>query len=136
MKSQRALVGNTVGLFTKDNAKMVEFYTDILGFETQWNGMDLDIELRLGSMRLLFFPREAFEKMISKKFDYPKGANGTMELSFDVPSYEDVDKEYAQAVEKGAKSIMEPTTEPWGQRTCYIADPDGNLIEISSFVEA
>ncbi|MBA8791908.1 catechol 2,3-dioxygenase-like lactoylglutathione lyase family enzyme [Clostridium saccharobutylicum] len=28
---------------------------------------------------------------------------------------------------------MEPTTEPWGQRTCYIADPEGNLIEIGSF---
>lgn len=25
------------------------------------------------------------------------------------------------------------TTEPWGQRTCYIADPEGNLIEIGSF---
>jgi catechol 2,3-dioxygenase-like lactoylglutathione lyase family enzyme len=23
--------------------------------------------------------------------------------------------------------------EPWGQRTCYVADPDGNLIEIGSF---
>ncbi len=30
---------------------------------------------------------------------------------------------------------MEPTTEPWGQRTCYIADPEGNLIEIGSFVK-
>lgn len=28
---------------------------------------------------------------------------------------------------------MSPTTEPWGQRTAYIADPDGNLIELSSF---
>ena len=34
---------------------------------------------------------------------------------------------------KGAESVMEPTTEPWGQRTCYIADPEGNLIEIGSF---
>ncbi len=28
-----------------------------------------------------------------------------------------------------------PTTEPWGQRTCYISDPEGNLIEIGSFVK-
>lgn len=28
---------------------------------------------------------------------------------------------------------MPPTTEPWVQRTCYIADPEGNLIEIGSF---
>ena len=33
------------------------------------------------------------------------------------------------------KDILPPTTEPWGQRTCYIADPEGNLIEIGSFVK-
>lgn len=36
---------------------------------------------------------------------------------------------------KGAVPVMPPTTEPWGQRTCYIADPKGNLIEIGSFVK-
>ena len=38
----------------------------------------------------------------------------------------------SQAINDGE---MEPTTEPWGQRTCYVADPEGNLIEISSFEE-
>jgi len=26
--------------------------------------------------------------------------------------------------------------EPWGQRTCYVSDPGGNLIEIGSFCPA
>ena len=43
------------------------------------------------------------------------------------------DEEYRKAVAAGAGSVLEPTTEPWGQRTCYIADPEGNLIEIGSF---
>ena len=38
-----------------------------------------------------------------------------------------------QAVEKGALPVLPPETEPWGQRTCYIADPEGNLIEIGSW---
>lgn len=29
--------------------------------------------------------------------------------------------------------VLEPELEPWGQRTCYIADPEGNLIEIGSW---
>jgi hypothetical protein len=29
---------------------------------------------------------------------------------------------------------MKPTTEPWGQWTCYIADSEGNLIKIGSFI--
>ena len=52
-----------------------------------------------------------------------------------VPTFADVDKEYQYALNNGAKSVLPPTTEPWGQRTCYVADPDGNLIEIGSFVE-
>ena len=50
-----------------------------------------------------------------------------------VDTFEEVDAEYAKAVEKGAQPVLEPTTEPWGQRTRYIADPEGNLIEIGSF---
>lgn len=36
-------------------------------------------------------------------------------------------------VENGATPVLEPELEPWGQRTCYIADPEGNLIEIGSW---
>ena len=124
---------NTIAIFTTDNQKMVDFYRDIFGFETSWNGIDIDVEMRLCDMRLLLFPRESIEKMTSQKFTYPSGINGTMEISFDVPIFSDVDKEYNRAVSMGAKPIFEPTTEPWGQRTCYVADPEGNLIEISSF---
>ena len=35
----------------------------------------------------------------------------------------------------GIQPNLPPTTEPWGQRTCYVADPDGNLIEIGSFAK-
>lgn len=38
-----------------------------------------------------------------------------------------------KAVENGATSVLEPELEPWGQRTCYIADPEGNLIELGSW---
>ena len=86
-------------------------------------------------MRIILFPREDFEKMTSQKFRYPDGFNGNMELAFDVPNYAAVDKEYENALSNGAKSVMPPTTEPWGQRTSYVADPDGNLIEIGSFVK-
>ena len=47
--------------------------------------------------------------------------------------FEEVDEAYKKAVENGATSVLEPELEPWGQRTCYIADPEGNLIEIGSW---
>ena len=126
---------NTIALFTTNNREVVDFYCNIFGFETDWDGKEPNVEMRLGGMRLLLFPREDFEQMISQRLSYPSGINGTMELSFDVPTFADVDKEYDRAVSMGAKPVMQPTTEPWGQRTSYVADPEGNLIEISSFNE-
>ncbi len=43
--------------------------------------------------------------------------------------------EYQHALTNGTASVLPPTTEPWGQRTCCIADPDCNLIEIVSFTK-
>ena len=43
------------------------------------------------------------------------------------------DEAYNKAVQNGATSVLAPELEPWGQRTCYIADPEGNLIEIGSW---
>lgn len=124
---------NTIGLLTHSNKVMVDFYTKIFGFTTSWDGIQSNVEMTLDGMRVILFPRSDFEQMISQKLSYPQGLNGTMELSFDVPTFADVDKEYERAISLGAKPVFTPTTEPWGQRTCYVADPEGNLIEISSF---
>lgn len=124
---------NTIGLFTKNNKTMVDFYTQAFGFTTTWDGIQPNVEMFLGDMRIILFPRSAFEQMTAQRFHYSQGLNGTMEISLDVPTFSEVDKEYENALSYGAKSVLEPTTEPWGQRTCYVADPDGNLIEISSF---
>ena len=126
---------NTIGLFTTNNKATVEFYTRTFGFTTDWNGIEPNVEMHLGDSRIILFPRAAFEQMVSTQFQYTEGFNGTMELAFDVPAFSDVDKEFQHALDNGAKCVMPPTTEPWGQRTCYVVDPDGNLIEIGSFVK-
>ena len=81
----------------------------------------------------LLYGRKDFEKMTSRKYEYIKGLNGHTEIALYVDTFEEVDAEYEKAVSKGAVSVLAPETEPWGQRTCYIADPEGNLIEIGSF---
>lgn len=126
---------NTVGLFTTDNAATVKFYTQVFGFTTTWDGVAPNVEMYLGDMRIILYPRSDFEQMTEQKYVYPQGFNGTMELAIDVPRFVDVDAEFERSITMGAKPVMPPTTEPWGQRTCYVADHDGNLIEISSFVQ-
>ncbi len=55
-----------------------------------------------------------------------------MEICFDVPKYSNVDMEFERVINAGAKPIYRPTTESYGMRICYVADPEGNLIEICS----
>ena len=121
------------GLFVEDMAKMICFYRDVLGFEIKEDEDTSNVYLIKDDTLFLLYGRKDFEKMTSRKYEYIKGLNGHTEIALYVDSFEEVDAEYEKAISKGAVSVLEPVTEPWGQRTCYIADPEGNLIEIGSF---
>ena len=121
------------GIFVEDMAKMICFYRDVLGFEIKEDEDTSNVYLIKDDTLFLLYGRKDFEKMTSRKYEYIKGLNGHTEIALYVDSFEEVDAEYEKAISKGAISVLEPVTEPWGQRTCYIADPEGNLIEIGSF---
>ena len=121
------------GLLVEDMPKMIRFYKDVLGFEIKESEYTGNVYLIKDGILFLLYGRKDFEKMTSRKYEYVKGTNGHFEIALYVDTFEEVDEEYKKAISKGAVPILEPTTEPWGQRTCYIADPEGNLIEIGSF---
>jgi catechol 2,3-dioxygenase-like lactoylglutathione lyase family enzyme len=123
------------GIFVKDMAAMVRFYRDVLGFEIAEDENTTNVYLKKDGTLFLMYRRTDFEQMTGTRYEYPGGKNGTFEIALGAENYEAVDRAYAYVVSKGAVSVMEPTTEPWGQRTCYIADPEGNLVEIGSFVK-
>lgn len=122
-----------IGLFVNDMPTMVRFYRDVLGFEITEGENAVNVYLIKNGTLFMLYERKNFEKMTNRKYEYLNGFNGHFEIALYVDTFAEVDKEYAKAVAKGAQSVLEPTTEPWGQRTCYIADPEGNLIEIGSF---
>ncbi len=121
------------GLFVEDMATMVRFYRDVLGFEIKEDENAGNVYLVKDGTLFLLFRRKSFETMTSRKYEYTKGLNGHFEIALYVDTFQEVDEAYQNAVAKGATPVLEPTLEPWGQRTCYIADPEGNLIEIGSW---
>ena len=121
------------GLFVEDMPKMIRFYRDVLGFEIKESENAGNVYLIKDGTLFMLYERKNFEKMTNRKYEYVKGYNGHFEIALYVDTFEEVDQKYNEVIDKGAKSILEPVTEPWGQRTCYIADPEGNLIEIGSF---
>ena len=44
---------------------------------------------------------------------------------------EDVDGTWAAAQRSGFDVVREPCDMPWGERTAWIADPDGNLVMLT-----
>ena len=123
------------GIFVKDMGTMIRFYRDVLGFEIREDENCSTVFLEKDGTLFLFYGRRAFESMTGKQFQYADQVNGHVEIALSVDDYKAVDETFKTVVAKGAVPVMAPTTEPWGQRTCYVADPEGNLVEIGSFVK-
>ena len=121
------------GLFVENMENMIKFYRDVLGFEIKEELDTSNVYLKKDGTLFLLYGRKDFEKMTNRKYEYVKGLNGHFELALYVDTFDEVDETYNRIIKQGANPILEPTTEPWGQRTCYIADPEGNLIEIGSW---
>lgn len=121
------------GLFVKDMSTMIRFYRDVLGFEIKEEENTDNVYLVKDGTLFLLYGRKDFETLTGKRYEYLKGINAHSEMALYVDSFSQVDEEYKKAIDNGATSLLEPTTEPWGQRTCFIADPEGNIIEIGSW---
>jgi lactoylglutathione lyase len=124
-----------IGIFVKDMAAMIRFYRDVLGFDIKEAEDATNVFLEKDGTLFLLFRRKDFEAMTHRTFGYAEGLVGHYEIAMSVGNYAAVDEAFARVVSLGAKPVLEPTTESWGQRTCYVADPEGNLIEIGSFAK-
>ena len=122
-----------IGLLVKDMGTMIRFYRDVLDFEIKEAEDAGNVYLVKDGTLFLLYERKDFETMTHRTYEYLTGVNGHFEIALYVNTFDEVDAAFDHAVEKGATPILAPTTEPWGQRTCYIADPEGNLIEIGSW---
>ena len=122
-----------IGLFVEDMGAMIRFYRDVMGFAITQSEDAVNVYLKKDGVLFMLYERKNFEKMSGHVYEYLKGLNGHFEIALKVDSYEEVDRTFNRVTSQGAKPVMMPETMPWGQRTCYIADPEGNLIEIGSF---
>lgn len=121
-----------IGFFVENFDEMVKFYRDVMKMK---QNIDMNGFAGFVTEDGFYFnlcTRGVMENLTSMPISYTKGLNGTMQLSFGVPKYADVDVEYERLTKAGAKPISRPVSKPYGLREAYVADPEGNLIEIVS----
>lgn len=123
------------GIMVDNMSVMVRFYHDVLGFEIREDENASNVFLEKDGTLFLLYRKSDFDKMTGRSFSYAKGINGHYEIALSVSNYSEVDKTFETLVKSGAQAVMSPTTEVCGQRTCYIANLEGNLVEIGSFTE-
>ncbi len=110
-------------LITNDVKRLTAFYQRVLEMEPHADG-DTYGEFRTGAGVLAIFASEAQEKYIPGAAR--AGENRSAILEFRVG---DVDQEYAKLREFVKTWVKPPTTQPWGTRSVYFRDPDGNLVD-------
>jgi len=114
-------------LIVEDLDRSLAFYTEVLGIELKHRA-EAFAQLETGATRLALFTREAMSTTLGMVLKTPTGDAPGFELGFKV---DDVDEAFRELRESGAPEVIAPTDRLWGQRTAYVRDPDGHLIELA-----
>jgi catechol 2,3-dioxygenase-like lactoylglutathione lyase family enzyme len=121
-----------VVVIVADLDRALAFYTGLLGLELGHRSGKF-AQLATGATRIALFERDAMAGVLGAPLAAPDRTAPGFELGFKVL---DVDAAFAELVALGAEAAVFPTDRPWGQRTAYVRDPDGHLIELAQDMRA
>lgn len=107
------------------------FWVDLLGLRLDHRS-DPFVQLATGPTRICLYEREAF----GRTSGHPVAADAARARAFEVGfKVDDVDAAWTAFTAAGAASVQPPTDRPWGQRTAYLSDPDGHLVELAQPID-
>jgi len=113
-------------LITENVKRLVDFYEPILQQKAKWSGPDY-AEFSTGVGVLAIFSYAAQEKYIPGSAQASRNRSAILEFKVT-----DVDGQYRRLQGKVKIWVKPPTTQPWGTRSIYFRDPEGNLVNFYS----
>ena len=118
-----------VTLGARDMDTLRRFYRS-LGWPELPDGDDTWTGFLLGGVLLALFPMDDLTAEAAPGSPPPTGWSGVT-LACTVDTRDEVDLAFAAAVAAGATAVAAATDRPWGGRSAFIADPEGNRWEIT-----
>lgn len=109
-------------LITSDVQKLTDYYAQVLQINPQKSGDDY-VEFHTTAGTLALFAATAQEKYIPGSASAAQNHSAILEFRVG-----NVDAEYARLHNIVKSWVKGPTTQPWGTRSIYFRDPDGNLV--------
>lgn len=110
-----------VCIVTRDVRRLRDFYAAVLRVRSE--GDDPFAVLRTEGAALSLFAERGMEEMAPGSMGAAGRGGYTLELEV-----RDVDGEYERLKVMGVPIAKPPTTQPWGRRSVWFRDPDGNIV--------
>ncbi|WP_239618883.1 VOC family protein [Cohnella mopanensis] len=116
-----------ITVLSNDVSRLARFYRDVLGFKIVIEESHY-VEFVNDGIRLAICSKPLMADNTNRHYSFIEERKGqAFELNFQCESPEAVRNIYDEYVSKGATSITEPKSMPWGHTTGFFADPDGNI---------
>jgi lactoylglutathione lyase len=120
--------GYLIVLFTKDLARVRDFYQNVMGLEFKHGQDGVDAYFQLGPDGFLLISQDTADNLLSAADVDHEPARGARSVI--VAPVEDVDAAYEELRAKGVEFIRAPEDRPWGLRCAHLKDPEGNVWEL------
>lgn len=120
-----------VTLLTDDVPAMTRFYRDVVGLPISAE-LDGYTGFAMDGVRFAVCSRKIMLDATGHPAYRERFAGQSVELAFRVDDPNDMQRVYDDLIAKGAAPVKPPADMPWGQRTAFFADPEGNIHEIAA----
>lgn len=114
-------------LYVNDQKISSEFYQKIFRKTPDLDVPGMTEFILSENAKIGLMPNSGIAEILADKTPHPRDGNGIprCELYFYV---QNIEKEYQNALQSGAKLISPVEDRDWGDKACYFSDPDGHIL--------
>src|SRR5215471_16240584 len=116
---------------TRNIDRLAAFYREVLQAEPRWTGPYA--EFSTGAASFSLWSVDAYAD-VAGAAAVPEQLAGGIMLEFEVDDVDEQFRRLQQLADFNIDFIISPKTMPWGNRSIYFRDPDGNLLNVFSHV--